>query len=103
VAPWDDVNEIERSSYFPQKTMFIIFLNEASEFEMVILSPDQKMNRTYFMECVHRPFTEVCYSERKKSHKRRAMVHCDNALIHNTDEVQEHLTNLEFTRMEYQP
>jgi transposase len=67
---------------------------------MVILAPGQKMNSTYFIECVPGPLTEVCWPEGRKSHERRVMVHFDNAPIHNSEEVQEHLTNLGFKRME---
>jgi hypothetical protein len=55
------------------------------------------------MKCVLGRLTEVCYLEGRKSHERRVMVHFDNAPIHNTEEVQDHLTNLRFKRMEYSP
>jgi hypothetical protein len=55
------------------------------------------------MECVLGPLTEVCYSEGRKSHERRVMVHFGNAPIHNTEEVQNYLTNLGFKRMEHPP
>jgi hypothetical protein len=48
--------------------------------------------------------TEVCYPdypEGRKSHKRRVMLHFDNAPIDNTEEVQGHLTNMGFTRIEH--
>jgi hypothetical protein len=55
------------------------------------------------MECVLRPLMEVCYPEGRKFHEKTVMVHFNNAPIHNTEEVQEHLTNLEFKRMKHQP
>jgi hypothetical protein len=49
------------------------------------------------------PLTRVCYPERKKSHERRVMVHFGNTPIHNTEEIQEHSTNLGLKRMEHPP
>jgi hypothetical protein len=101
VSFWDDVDEIERSSHFQQKTMLTIFFDRTREYKIVILPAGQKVHRTYFMECVLGPLTEVCYSQGRKSHIRRVTLHFDNAPIHNTEEVQGHLTNLGFTRMEH--
>jgi hypothetical protein len=103
VASWDDADDIERPSHFRQKTMLTIFFNGTGEYKMAILPLGQKMNRTSFMECVIGPLTEVCYPEGRKSHERRVMVHSDNAPIHNTEEIQEHLTDFGFKRMEHPP
>jgi hypothetical protein len=70
---------------------------------MEMLPPGQKMNSTYFMKCVLGPLTEICYPEGRRSHESRFMVYFDNAPIHNIEEVQEHLTNLGFKRIEYLP
>jgi histone-lysine N-methyltransferase SETMAR len=53
------------------------------------------------MRCVLGSLTKVCDPEDRKSYERRVMIHFDNAPIHNIEEIQEHLTNLGFKRMEY--
>jgi hypothetical protein len=103
VLSWDDVDEIERPSHFQQKMMFTIFVDGTRACKIAILPVGKTMNGTYFMECVLKPLTEVCYPEGRKSHKRRVMPHFDNAPIHNTDEVQGKLTNLGLTEIEHPP
>jgi hypothetical protein len=46
VASRDDVDGIERLSYFHQKTMFTIFSNGTGEYKIAILPEGQKMNST---------------------------------------------------------
>jgi transposase len=55
------------------------------------------------MEYVLVLLTEVCYPEGRKRHEKKAMVHFDNAPIHNTQGIQEHLANVGFIRMEQPP
>jgi hypothetical protein len=83
--------------------MLTIVFNGTCEYTIVILQAGQEMNSRYFMECVLGPLTEVCCPEGRKSHKRRVVLHFDNAPIHNTDEIQGHLMNLGFTKMEHPP
>jgi hypothetical protein len=54
VASWDDVDEIEPSSHFRQRIMFMIFFNSTGESKIALLPREQKMNNTYFIECVLR-------------------------------------------------
>jgi hypothetical protein len=74
VPSWDDVDQIERSSHFQQKTMLTIFFNGTGEYKIAMLPAGQKMNNKYFMECVLGPLTEVCYPDGRKSQKRRVML-----------------------------
>jgi hypothetical protein len=55
----------------------------------------------FFVKCVFGPLAELCYPEGRKSHERRAMIHFDNASIHNAEEVQKYLPNVEFIRMKH--
>jgi hypothetical protein len=55
------------------------------------------------MKCVLGPLKDVRDPEGRTSHKRRVMLHFDNAPIHNTEDVQRHWTNLGFTRIEQPP
>jgi hypothetical protein len=60
-----------------------------------------KMNSTYFIECVLRPLTEICYPQGHKvggTHERRVMLHFANAPIHNTEVAQENLADFGFRR-----
>jgi histone-lysine N-methyltransferase SETMAR len=92
-ASWDDVEEIERSSHFHEKKMFVIFFNGIGDYKTVISPHGQRMNGTFFIECAIRPLAGVCYPEGRKSHERRVVVHFDNVPIHNTEAVQECLTD----------
>jgi hypothetical protein len=83
--------------------MHAIFCNGTGGYKIAVLQAGQKMNSRYFMECVLGPLTEVCYPEGRKSDKRRVILDFDNTLIHNIEEVQRHLTNLRFTRLERPP
>jgi histone-lysine N-methyltransferase SETMAR len=103
VASWDDVDEIERPSHFNQKTMLTIFFNGTGEHKIAILPEGQKMNSSYFVECVLSPLIEVCNPRGRIPHERRVMLHFDNAPIHKTKDVQDHLANFEFGRMEHPP
>jgi hypothetical protein len=88
-ASWDDVNEIERISHFHEKTMFVIFFNGIGNHTSVILPQGQRMNSTFFIECVVRHLGEFCSPEGRTPHQKRVVVHVDNAPIHNTEAVQE--------------
>jgi hypothetical protein len=59
------------------------------------------MNGTYFMECVL--LTEACYLASRKSHEKRVPLNSNNTPIHNTKEVQEHLSNLGFKSLYHPP
>jgi hypothetical protein len=61
------------------------------------------MNSTYFVECVLGPLTEACYPAGRKSHERRVMAHFKSTPIHNTHEVQEHLSHLGFKSLYHPP
>jgi hypothetical protein len=100
VPPRDDVDEIERPSHFQQKTMRTICFNGTRAHKIPIPPAGQKMNSRCFMECVLLLLREVCSPEGGKSHKRRGMLHFDNAPIHNAEEVHAYLTDLGFTTME---
>jgi hypothetical protein len=84
IASWDDFDEIERPSHFHQKTMFTVFSSGTWEYKIVILPEGQKMNGTYFIECVLQPLTELYYPSGKGTHERRFMLHFDNAPVRNT-------------------
>jgi hypothetical protein len=81
VPSWDDVDEIQRPSHFQQKMMSTVLFNRTREYKIAMLPAGQKMYSRYFMECVLGPLTEVCYPKGRKSHKRRVMLHFDNAPI----------------------
>jgi hypothetical protein len=61
------------------------------------------MKSTYFIGCVVQPLVEMCSLDGRKIHERKVMLHCDNGPIHNTEGVQEHLTDLGFKRLEHPP
>jgi hypothetical protein len=42
VSSWDDVDEIERPSYFHQKTMFTIFFNGTGEYKIAFFQRDKR-------------------------------------------------------------
>jgi histone-lysine N-methyltransferase SETMAR len=88
---------------FPAEDNAHNVFNGTGEYKMALVLPGQKMNSTYFMECVLGPLMEGCYPEGRKPPERKVMLHFDNASIHNTEEVQEHLTNLGFKRKEHAP
>jgi hypothetical protein len=69
VLYWDDVDGTGRPSHFQQETILTIFFNGTREYKSAVLPAGQKMNSRYFMECVPRPLTEVCYTKGRKSHK----------------------------------
>jgi hypothetical protein len=100
-ASWDDVDEIERPSHFHKKTMFVIFFNGIGDYTSVILPQGQRMNRTFFSECVIRSLAGLCSPEGRKPHQKRVMGHFDNAPIHNTEAVQECLADCGFRRMNH--
>jgi hypothetical protein len=100
-ASWDDVEEIEKPSHFHEKMMFVIFFNGIGDYKTVILPQGQRMNSTFFIECVIRPLAGTCYPEGRKPHERRVVVHFDNAPIHNTEAVQECLADCRFRRMNH--
>jgi hypothetical protein len=99
----DDLDEIERLSHFHQKNVFTTLFNGTGDHKTAILPEGQKMNNTYFRECVLRSFTEICYPQGRGTHERRVMLNFDNALVHNTEGVQESLANFGFKRMEQPP
>jgi hypothetical protein len=103
VASWDDVDEMERPSHFHQKTMFTVFFNGTGKYTIVILPKGQKMNSTYFIECVLRPLIEICYPQGGETHQRTILLHFDNAPVHNSEGVQESLANFGFRRMDHPP
>jgi hypothetical protein len=47
--------------------------------------------------------TEICYQQGRETHDRRVMLHCANALVHNTNGVQERVAGFGFIRMERPP
>jgi hypothetical protein len=59
VASWDDVDEIERSSHFQEKTTFTIFSQGTGDNKIVILLKGQQMNGTLPMACVLRPLAVI--------------------------------------------
>jgi histone-lysine N-methyltransferase SETMAR len=103
VASWDDAEEIGRPSHIQQKTMVTIFFNGTDECKIAILPQRHKMNSTNFIGCVVRPLVEICSPDGRKIHERKIILHSDNELIHNAERVQEHLTGLEFKRLEHPP
>jgi hypothetical protein len=100
-ASWDDIEKIERPSYFHEKTMFIIFFNEIWDYKTAILPQRQRMNSIFFIERVIHPLAGFCCSERRQPHERRVVMHFDNSPIHNTLVVQQYLADYRFRRMNY--
>jgi hypothetical protein len=90
-ASWDDIDEIERSSHFHQKTMFTVFFNGTGECKIATLPGGQKMNSAYFIESVLRPLAEICYPQVRGTRERRIMLHFGNAPVHNTNGVRTNL------------
>jgi hypothetical protein len=54
-AFWNDVEEIERPRHFQDKTIFITFVTGTKDYTSVILLEGQRINGTFFIECVLRP------------------------------------------------
>jgi hypothetical protein len=79
----------------------VIFFNGTGDHTSVILPQGQQMNGTFFIKCVIRPLVGFCYPEGRKPHQKRVVVHFDNALIHNTEAVQECLADCGFKRMNH--
>jgi hypothetical protein len=82
----DDVDEIDRPSYFHQKTIFTILFNGTREYKIAILPEGQKMNNPNFRECVLHPVTDFCDPQGRGTYERRAVLHFDSASIRNTEE-----------------
>jgi hypothetical protein len=76
-------------------------VNGIEEYKTVILPQGQRMNRTFFIECVILPLAGLCYPVGRKPHERRVVVQFDNAPIHDTEAVQEYLVDCGFSRMNY--
>jgi histone-lysine N-methyltransferase SETMAR len=82
--------------------MSTIFVNGTGEYKMAIL-PERKKNSTYFIECVPRNLTKVCYPWGRGTQEKRIMLHFDNAPVHNNEGVQESLVNFGLRRMAHSP
>jgi hypothetical protein len=83
--------------------MFTIFFNGIAEYKIAILPEGQKMNRTYFIDCVPRALAEICYPQGRVTDEKRVVLHFDNVPVRNTEGVQESLANFGFRRMEHPP
>jgi hypothetical protein len=65
--------------------MFTIFFNGTGKCKITILPDGQKMNSTSFTECVLPPLAEICDPQGRGTHKRRVMLHFEDAPVHNTE------------------
>jgi transposase len=104
----NDVNEFLGWRWWNWETVIFLgenyihnLLNGIGNYKIVVLSKRQKMNNIFIIECVFGRLAKWYYPYGRKSHERRMMVHFNNAPIHNTEEIQEYLTNVGFGRMEH--
>jgi hypothetical protein len=81
--------------------MFMIFFDGGRKHKIAIPPEGQNKNITYFIECVVRPLTAICYPQNRGIHERRVMLYFDNPPIRNAEAVQESLTNFGLRRMRH--
>jgi histone-lysine N-methyltransferase SETMAR len=79
----------------------VISFNRIVDYKTGILQQGQRMNSTFFIECVLRSLDGFCYPDGRKRYERRVVVYFDNVPIHNTEAVQECLADGGFRRMNH--
>jgi hypothetical protein len=82
--------------------MFTIFFNSTKEYKIAILPEERNMNSTYFIECVLRPLTEICYPQ-GRGHMKGGSYNILMMRLFTTLGVQDSLANFGFRRMEHPP
>jgi histone-lysine N-methyltransferase SETMAR len=103
ISNWDEPEEVERPSHHHRKIMLTVFFNGNGKFAMDLMEEGRTMNSEYFCETVLPGVAVAAYGEGRRPHARKAVVHFDNAPIHNTKNAKRKVASLGMRRMDHPP
>jgi hypothetical protein len=89
VAPWEEIEEVQRPTQFQKKRMFTVFFNGLGQYFTNFLPEGRIMDMTYYSDAVIAPLSRFCYPGGIEMAEQPVTVHFVNAPMHNTVEVAE--------------
>jgi hypothetical protein len=98
---WEEVDELDRATYYHRETMAAAFVNGTGEYLLNILPRSRSMAICYFAGETIDGLEDICYPQERNPDQKKVTLYFDNELIHNTIPTTGQLEQPGFKRMDY--